>query len=281
MKSRKRLNVTSGFGKNSGLKVGSCPKDALTLGSTLRAGRNSVYSRLAAKLKDTYPLLMHQRSTTSFTSYGIECGSGWYAIIHELLGLLDDVQQRTGKAVWISQIKQKYGTLRLYFQAPVESIEEDMLELVAEYFSSNVCDVCGEPGAINPADDWLAVRCDEHRQGIDFDKAKNQVSDKYLSYARQGLSTKDLVFVHARRSDADQEVCEMSIYHFPERLLSLLVAPLLDHLRVEHVCGSFSAMNAVFEDLDASKTVLGITDGSMVADAAFGREIWGMEVSEH
>jgi len=234
-----------------------------------------------AKLKNTYPLLMHQQSNSSFTDFGIECGSGWYAIIHELLGLLDDIQQRTGKAVRISQIKQKYGTLRLHAQAPLESIEEDMLELVVEYASSITCDVCSEPGVINPNDDWLAARCVLHRRKIDFEKARNQVCEKYRAYERQGLNTKNLVFIDASRSKADPNVCEMSIYHFPERLLSLREKPLLGHLDVEHVSGSSFEMNAVFEDLEARRSILGSTDGSMVADAAFGREFWDMEIAEH
>lgn len=58
------------------------------------------------------------------------------------------------------QIKEKYGTLRIYCDnnAP----ETDALISFAEYMSAVTCELCGKPGELISTG-WHCVRCEEHK----------------------------------------------------------------------------------------------------------------------
>jgi hypothetical protein len=66
--------------------------------------RSSMDLKLEDQLRDKYP--------TFFPPLGIslECGEGWYKILDTCLGYLDE----EGFCGHASQIKEKYGTLRIY-----------------------------------------------------------------------------------------------------------------------------------------------------------------------
>lgn len=59
-----------------------------------------------------------------------------------------------------SQVKEKFGTLRFYYDGGDERIRG--MEIMAESMSSRVCEVCGKPGESNDSG-WIKVLCDEHR----------------------------------------------------------------------------------------------------------------------
>lgn len=226
-----------------------------------------MHPKLEQKLRETYPLLMHQASDSPFAEHGIECGSGWYPVIHELMGLLDDNENRTGRAPQISQLKEKFGTLRLYCDLRMTDLEQDVLELVVEYLSSVTCDVCGEPGLLGSHDDLLATRCQKHREwGLDYEAIDEEVCEKYLSYERQGLSTQDVVYIFARRSDHSERVCVLSLYYFPDRLVSLRDEPLMGQLELQDTSGSVRHMREVIDEMEAGGIkVVGSADGSEIA----------------
>ena len=65
-------------------------------------------------LIDKYPKLFRQVGlppTVSCMAWGIECGEGWYPIIDKLSAKLIEVY---GDKIEYAQIKEKFGTMRVY-----------------------------------------------------------------------------------------------------------------------------------------------------------------------
>lgn len=59
----------------------------------------------------------------------------------------------------IHQIKEKFGGLRFYFQGGDEYCRG--LEVMAEEWAANTCEVCGERGSVRGGG-WMKSLCDEH-----------------------------------------------------------------------------------------------------------------------
>jgi len=104
--------------------------------------------------------------------FGFECDSGWFELIFELSINLETLALKlieTGvkpdKLPKVSQVKEKFGTLRYYVKNTSTQIEE--LIRVAEHKSSQTCEECGHPGALKLLDGWwyktLCTKCEVKR----------------------------------------------------------------------------------------------------------------------
>jgi len=83
-------------------------------------------------------------------------GPGWAALIDELYDRLPEV-------VTVSQVKEKFGALRIYYWASSlisgpENVEDIVSEI--EHRSAEVCERCGRPGRPR-AGGWINTLCDE------------------------------------------------------------------------------------------------------------------------
>ena len=85
--------------------------------------------------------------------FGVECGPGWKAIIEPLM----DLCRKEGVA--ITQIKEKFGTLRFY----VASAPDHVYAAIdaAEKKSAETCEQCGAPGRLQN-DGWMRTVCKKH-----------------------------------------------------------------------------------------------------------------------
>jgi hypothetical protein len=83
-----------------------------------------------------------------------EVGVGWHPLIArlhtDLLALDPDYR--------VSQIKEKFGELRVYL-ASDETREIEALIDAATDASLTICDTCGQPGAPRTIDGWVRTRC--------------------------------------------------------------------------------------------------------------------------
>lgn len=72
----------------------------------------------------------------------ISCNPGWWLILAELetkLNYLDPDYE-------VNQVKEKYGTLRFYYQPTKGGVIQDIMDdcvRQAEYLSSKTCEMCG------------------------------------------------------------------------------------------------------------------------------------------
>jgi hypothetical protein len=128
---------------------------------------NSMSKELFLKYSTLFPPEdIYMDMTQSCLAFGVECGPGWFPFIEEMLGKLVDLHCEGLK---LDQIKEKFGTLRVYYHMEgeydetIEDIEKKIDAIINEYedISAKTCDVCGQPGKINESG-WLACRCEEH-----------------------------------------------------------------------------------------------------------------------
>lgn len=83
--------------------------------------------------------------------------NGWIDMVIAVAGWLDEL----GELPRFSQIKEKFGGLRLYYDGRI-SEGADMIVSIAEHLSDHICEVCGAPGRHRVDRGWHSTRCDEH-----------------------------------------------------------------------------------------------------------------------
>lgn len=75
----------------------------------------------------------------------IECNSGWFGLLEQFFAELTPKQRSKD----VHQIKEKYGTLRIYGSEQVEIIGRKYEEL-----SAQTCEMTGEPGKLHKKGGW-------------------------------------------------------------------------------------------------------------------------------
>jgi hypothetical protein len=100
-------------------------------------------------------------------SFGFETGDGWHPLI---IKLIEDIAANDPlQAVRITQIKEKFGILRAYFDynfpegsSPPEDYCDKIDKLVedAEVLSSNTCEHCGGSPATQTTNGWITTLCE-------------------------------------------------------------------------------------------------------------------------
>jgi hypothetical protein len=138
---------------------------------------------LQNKLFEKYPNLFSNRTKTpmeSCMSWGCEVGNGWYDILSSLCWMITQHEKNIAERILIrnkfgtqndqkdleyfpakfDQIKEKFGGLRVYFSGGDEYIEG--LVSMAESFSYQICEECGEKGKPNKGG-WISTLCENCR----------------------------------------------------------------------------------------------------------------------
>lgn len=95
--------------------------------------------------------------------WGDEVDKGWALIVlqcHKELKHLDPKYK-------ISQIKEKFGGLRYYFDSSFDfdSTTRKIMDYVveaAEHRCSQTCEICGSGGELRKNNGWYKTLCDEH-----------------------------------------------------------------------------------------------------------------------
>lgn len=118
--------------------------------------------QLQDQLRKKYPsitLVDDHNKLSSFALFGFEIGDGWYK---PLASAFDRLQERleAGAFVRLTQVKEKYGTLRIYVSTNDDTCDEIADE--AEDRSSKICELCGEPGCLVRRSGWYSTLCPTH-----------------------------------------------------------------------------------------------------------------------
>ena len=82
-------------------------------------------------------------------------GPGWSKLLDEVYDRLEKFPDS-----YVSQVKEKWGRLRIY----VFGVDESTLDFIDEIEerSGTICEVCGEPGELRDGG-WIVCRCDKHK----------------------------------------------------------------------------------------------------------------------
>jgi len=105
--------------------------------------------------------------------WGFECGDGWFNIINQLCQNIQhhidwkNKEKEVVAQVVVSQVKEKFGTLRFYYSGGDDTI--DGMVSMAESMSGVTCEECGNIGESNNGG-WIKVLCETHRKEREFGK---------------------------------------------------------------------------------------------------------------
>lgn len=140
-------------------------------------------------LYDEYPDLFlnrHKTSKESCLSFGVECDLGWYDIISSVCYMIKQheeniaAQQRYLKEkepdnvlpeyspVRFDQIKEKWGSLRIYFSGGDDYVK-GLIDM-AEAFSTRTCEKCSQPAKTQKIAGWVRTLCEKDTKEWEKDK---------------------------------------------------------------------------------------------------------------
>ena len=127
-------------------------------------------------LCEKYPLMMVNRDKSMMETcmcWGFECGDGWFNILDQLMGNIQHhidwnnknfekgyKQYKQVPQVTLDQVKEKFGTLRFYYQGGDDEISG--MVRMAESMSAVTCEQCGNPGTTG-GQGWISTLCETHR----------------------------------------------------------------------------------------------------------------------
>ena len=116
---------------------------------------------LEQKLHDKYPDLFIEKDLPmqeTCMCWGCAHGDGWFNILKDLCEKITCV----GKGIKFTQIKEKFGTLSVYFDSDDTSQYSIISELVQEAGgkSAETCELCGKPGTLITKG-WWKTLCEE------------------------------------------------------------------------------------------------------------------------
>jgi hypothetical protein len=96
------------------------------------------------------------------------CGEGWRDLLERACVRIRAAVQADGGTFHATQVKEKYGTLRFYWDGALspeaDAAVEEAIELAAAR-SACTCEVCGEQGRLHRSGGWLMTRCPMHANG--------------------------------------------------------------------------------------------------------------------
>lgn len=96
-----------------------------------------------------------------------ECGPGWRDLIERACGRITAILS-ADERVEILQIKEKYGTVRVYWRGKLAEESKRRVEeavALAEARSAATCEQCGAEGRLYRAGGVLLTRCPAHASG--------------------------------------------------------------------------------------------------------------------
>ena len=119
-------------------------------------------------LCEKYPKIFadrHGDPKETLMCFGFGCNDGWFPLIDQLCHSIQnyiDYNSRPDRPipqVVAEQVKEKFGSLRFYYQGGNELIHG--MVWFAESMSYRICEVCGNPGTVREGG-WIKTLCDQH-----------------------------------------------------------------------------------------------------------------------
>lgn len=109
-----------------------------------------------------------------------ECGKGWWPLIERVTTVIDSYNASHPESpVEVSQIKEKFGGLRIYHYNAPEGIRQLIDDAVAK--ASRTCERCGATeGVTTGTDGVLLTLCPSCRKGLRPRLIKKTINDNEI-----------------------------------------------------------------------------------------------------
>ncbi|RYH53080.1 MAG: hypothetical protein EON54_13980 [Alcaligenaceae bacterium] len=97
---------------------------------------------------------------------GLDMYEGWTSILEQACAEIDAILGERRQGFHFSQIKEKYGSARYYFDA--DTVDSEALQRIqalldhAESATETACMLCGRPATIEKYGGWFLCLCDVH-----------------------------------------------------------------------------------------------------------------------
>ena len=123
------------------------------------SNENQRYETYAKRMESRFPKMYGGRYG------GFAIGEGWYPLIEKLSETIQnhiDHKQKQGEdcpQVIVQQVKEKFGTLRFYYDGGDDFIHGAVW--LAESMTSMLCETCGGLGKRREGG-WMRTLCDQH-----------------------------------------------------------------------------------------------------------------------
>ena len=135
---------------------------------------SKLYVTQAEEIRD---LVFRNRKFISPNAFDISPPFAWLPLIQEIF----DFCEYNSYNIKVMQIKEKFGTLRFYYDVPMnkyrESLDQEIQKMCAR--TSDICQICGDSPAFEKSDGWISYRCEKHmdykREPLNWD----EVSEAY------------------------------------------------------------------------------------------------------
>ncbi len=118
---------------------------------------------LLKRYQEMYSLYYTVTKPFHAIKFGFECGDGWFYILRNLSEKIYLYLIRKGKKhldyFKVTQVKEKYGSLRYYYFGGDEQISKWVNE--AEKASETICEQCGSKGKTR-GKGWYTTLCLRH-----------------------------------------------------------------------------------------------------------------------
>lgn len=122
---------------------------------------------IVKKYPDFFPLPEEPR-TLKDTFFYFRCGDGWHDLIDRCCFAIKTHIQNNKKTIpfYFTQVKEKFGGLRLYYEGGDEFIQG--LVRTAEAISYKICEETGKPGCLYAKrNGWIQTLCSERAVGLE------------------------------------------------------------------------------------------------------------------
>jgi hypothetical protein len=120
-----------------------------------------------ADLLNRYPDLFQPHGDPPTAQGWPSVNDGWRDLLERACVRIRAAVLVDGGTFHATQIKEKFGSLRLYWEGSLSqkalAIVEEAVDL-AEARSSCTCEICGEPGVLYGGG-WMTTRCEAHAEG--------------------------------------------------------------------------------------------------------------------
>jgi hypothetical protein len=116
----------------------------------------------------------HKPMNETAMCWGFSCGDGWYQVLHSLCSQIQHhidwnndnhekgyTQYKKVPQVVASQVKEKFGGLRFYYEGGNDEISG--MVRMAESWAGHTCEECGNKGTTRHGG-WVRTLCDEHEK---------------------------------------------------------------------------------------------------------------------
>jgi len=108
-------------------------------------------------MPDRWPDVLRKRWPSQFECE-MSIGQGWVDLLIATHMWLEEL----GTDFRWSQIKEKFGGIRLYFDGDVGVAGNDIITTAEYVLSYLICDTCGAPGRKGSIRGWYVTRCHDH-----------------------------------------------------------------------------------------------------------------------